>query len=65
MRLFEQFDNPEMMIVVATAAIFIAKNSKFTEVVRLKCYQIASFTLLQVLCKDLLLLICHKYLCLL
>jgi len=35
MRLFEQFDNPEMVIVVATAAIFLAKNSKSTEVAML------------------------------
>ena len=33
MRLFEQFDNPEMMIIVAKAAIFLAKNAKSKEVV--------------------------------
>ena len=32
--MFEQFENPEMVIVVANAAVFLAKNSKAKEVVR-------------------------------
>eukprot|EP00795_Rhopilema_esculentum_P012941 gene12941-3700_t len=35
MRLFEQFDNPEMMIIVAKAAIFLANNAKSKEVAML------------------------------